>query len=76
VQDTVPPLITAVPAGGTYGGNQSIVLNANEPATIHFTTDGTTPTTSSPVYSGPIPMASMTLQYLGQDTAGNTSAVA
>lgn len=36
-------------AAGTYAGPQRILLNTVTPqATIHFTTDGTTPTTSSP----------------------------
>lgn len=41
------------PAPGTYAASQSIAIACATPgATIHFTTDGTTPTTSSPVYAG------------------------
>jgi Chitobiase/beta-hexosaminidase C-terminal domain/FG-GAP-like repeat len=75
IQDTTPPTITATPAG-TYGPSQTIVLSADEAATIYYTTDGSTPTTSSPLYSGPIAMATMTLTYFGVDTAQNASAVA
>ena len=50
--------ITQVPApqfslqGGAYDGVQSVELTCTmADATIHYTTDGTTPTTSSPIYS-------------------------
>ncbi|SEI53092.1 Repeat domain-containing protein [Arthrobacter sp. yr096] len=73
--DTAPPVVTVDPVGGTYAANKSVALSVNEAATIYVTTDGTTPTTSSPVYSGPIPLTSMTLKYFARDTAGNSSAV-
>jgi hypothetical protein len=74
--DTTPPVVSVDPAGGTYGPGKTISLSANEAATIYVTTDGTTPTTSSPVYSGPIALTSMTLKYFARDTAGNASTVA
>ncbi|TVU63472.1 hypothetical protein FQP90_10460 [Paenarthrobacter nitroguajacolicus] len=74
--DTAPPVVSVDPVGGTYGANKTITLSVNEAATVFVTTDGTTPTASSPVYSGPIPLTSMTLKYFARDTAGNTSAVA
>jgi len=75
--DTTPPVVSVDPAGGTYGANKTISLTVNEAATIYVTTDGTTPTTSSPVYSGPIALtSSMTLKYFARDTAGNSSTVA
>lgn len=73
--DTQPPVVSVDPAGGTYGSNKTINLSVNEAATIFITTDGTTPTTASTVYAGPIPLTSMTLKYFARDTAGNTSAV-
>jgi alpha-tubulin suppressor-like RCC1 family protein/chitodextrinase len=74
--DATPPVITASVLGGTYGVTQSVTLSADEPATIYFTLDGSTPTTSSAVYSTPIIIStSTTLKYFGKDAAGNASAV-
>jgi len=71
--DPVPPVTTASPAGGTYSSPQNVTLIANEPATIYYTTNGATPTTSSPVYSGPIPVSvTTTLKFFARDTAGNS----
>jgi hypothetical protein len=43
------------PAGGTYPLAKDVRLtSATAGATIHYTTDGSTPTTASPVYSSPL----------------------
>ncbi|WP_308636107.1 chitobiase/beta-hexosaminidase C-terminal domain-containing protein [Paenibacillus silvisoli] len=74
--DTTPPTVSALPAAGTYTSTQSVVLSANESATIYYTLDGTAPTTASAVYSAPISVgATTTLRYFGRDTAGNESTV-
>lgn len=48
-------------ASGTFIETFSLVITADDPASaIHVTTDGTLPTTASPVYSGPIAIAATT----------------
>jgi N-acetylneuraminic acid mutarotase len=52
-----PPAPSFNPPPGTYYGGQSVSISEAEPyATIYYTTDGTTPTSNSPVYSGAVPM--------------------
>ncbi len=49
------PAVTFSPAPGTYPTAQTVALaNTMAGATIYYTTDGTVPTTSSMVYTGPI----------------------
>jgi hypothetical protein len=46
---------TFSPAAGTYVGSVVVTIDDATPgATIHYTTNGSTPTPSSPVYVGPI----------------------
>ena len=46
------------PAGGTYTSDQSVVISCATPgATIHYTTDNSTPSASSPTYAAPISVA-------------------
>ncbi|MFL6307325.1 MAG: chitobiase/beta-hexosaminidase C-terminal domain-containing protein [Candidatus Sulfotelmatobacter sp.] len=46
---------TFSPAAGTYSSPQMVTISDTTPnVTIYYTTDGTIPTTSSAVYSGPI----------------------
>jgi hypothetical protein len=54
-----------------------MISDATAGATIYYTTNGTTPTTSSTVYSGAIPVASTeTLEAIATATGYSTSAVA
>ncbi|MEL7449136.1 MAG: chitobiase/beta-hexosaminidase C-terminal domain-containing protein [Pseudomonadota bacterium] len=41
------------PMGGTFSTDLTVSITASGTNTIHFTTDGSAPTTASPVYSGP-----------------------
>jgi hypothetical protein len=74
--DSTPPTLTINLIGGTYQGAQTIVLTASEPSNIYYTLDGSTPTTSSTVYSAPISIsASKTLKYFAVDNSGNASTI-
>jgi alpha-tubulin suppressor-like RCC1 family protein len=51
------PVLT--PGGGTYGAAQSVSMaTSTAGAVIHYTTDGSPPTTASAVYAGPIAVTS------------------
>lgn len=51
---SMTPQPSISPWGGTYGSGQTVSLTDSRPdATIYYTSDGTTPTVSSPVYTGP-----------------------
>ena len=76
VPDTRAPVVSATPGAGTYDVGQQVSLSADEPASIFYTTDGSTPTTSSTRYTSPIVLnANVTLRFLAVDTAGNASTV-
>jgi len=68
VSDNIP--------GGTYVSSQSIILTPSRTATIYYTTDGSTPTSSSTKYTTAINVASsLTLKYLAVDSTGISSPV-
>ena len=74
--DLQVPTVIASPTGGVFTSPQSVTLIASEPATVYYTTDGTDPTTSSPVYSSPISIAATaTLKFFARDGAGNSGPI-
>ena len=72
---TATPAFT--PAAGTYLAVQTVAMtDTTAGAAIYYTTDGTTPTTSSTLYSGPIQVASTkTLKALALAPGYTASAV-
>jgi N-acetylneuraminic acid mutarotase len=69
---------TFSPAAGTYISALSVAISsATTGATIYYTTNGTTPTASSTVYSGPITVSSTeTLEAIATASGYSTSPVA
>src|SRR5256712_1339969 len=59
VQPAAPP--TFSPPGGSFVGSVTVTLGtATSGATIYYTIDGSTPTTASSVYTGPVPLTTTT----------------
>jgi peptidoglycan/xylan/chitin deacetylase (PgdA/CDA1 family) len=79
--DTTAPATTISCNGSpcqssAYTSTVSVTLSATDTGTgvasTHYTTDGSTPTPSSPAYTGPFPVAqTTTVQYASWDNAGN-----
>lgn len=77
---TTPTVATPsfTPGAGTYTSAQNVTINdATAGATIYYTTNGTTPTTSSAVYGGAIPvMANEMIEAVAVLAGDTNSAVA
>ena len=71
------PVITVSPPAQTYLTPQQVVLQgSNRTDVIHYTTDGATPTASSPIYAGPIEIARpTTLMAFGINSAGDVGGI-
>lgn len=69
---------TFSPNPGSYTGAQTITISDTSPGvTIYYTTDGTTPTTASPKYPGPVTLsATTTLQAIAVGNGYATSLAA
>src|SRR2546422_5613155 len=64
---------TFSPGGGTYTGSVTVTISdATSGATIHYTTDGSTPTTSSPVYSSALTFNQTTTLKATAGASGRT----
>ena len=80
-EDTSAPTTRAEPAGGTFTGSVSVTLTCNDGngsgcASTHYTTDGSTPSRSSPRYTAPLTLqTTSTLKFFSVDVAGNVEAV-
>jgi len=68
---------TFSPVAGTYSSTQTVTISSVTPgATIYYTTNGSTPTTSSPVYGAPISVSSSeTIKAFAAETGFTSSAV-
>lgn len=76
--DTIPPVTTASPSGGTFLSQQPVTLSANETASIFYTLDGSDPATSSArvAYTGPFVLnGDTTMKFYAIDLAGNAETV-
>lgn len=69
---------TFSPAGGTYASAQTVTITTSTSgASIRYTIDGSTPTGSSTLYSGPISVpSSRTINAIGIKSGSTNSAVA
>ena len=84
--DTQAP-ITALNCDGsacastTYNGSTTVALSAKDPGgsgvqATYYTTDGSAPTTASPVFTAPFTISqTTTFKFLSVDNSGNTEAV-
>ncbi|AKJ07454.1 chitobiase/beta-hexosaminidase-like protein [Archangium gephyra] len=81
VIDTVKPTVAATPAGGLYRSAQDITLTCTDNSggsgcdSIHYTTDGSLPTTGAPVYTALRLSTNTALKFVAVDKVGNVSAV-
>jgi len=65
------------PNGGEFEGTQDVTITAEDGCTIYYTTDGTTPTTSSTQYTGVFAIdAACTVKAIAVNADGEESTVA
>ena len=75
-KDSRTPVVMAYPPGGTYAGPQTVTLAANKDGAIYYTLNGSTPSASSTMYTGPLTIpAPATLKYIAIDPFNIPSAV-
>jgi hypothetical protein len=78
VKDTIAPgAPTANVAPGSYPSARSVALSAERGATIHYTTNGSDPTSTSKTFGDAIAVGqTQTVKAVAVDAAGNTGPVA
>jgi hypothetical protein len=68
---------TVSPAGGMYSSTQNVTLEGASDTTVRYTTDGTDPTSGSPLYTGPITLSApstTTIQARAFTSCGSSAA--
>ena len=77
ITDTSPPTVNTDLKGGSYYYYPlKISLTTDKPGKIYYTLDGTSPTTSSTGYTGPITLnTSKTLKFIAIDSSGTLSQI-
>ena len=80
VPDTTAPDSVANPIGATFSSSISVVLSKSDDSdpnpTIYYTTNGTTPTTTSFIYTDPITLNIDTvIKFFARDASGNTETI-
>lgn len=74
--DITKGTVTMSPDGGSLSAVASLTMTGSETGTIYYTTDSSTPTTSSSVYSSPLSiMTGKTVKAFLVDSAGNSGDV-
>lgn len=66
--DTTRPVATVTPRSGIYTDTVTVVFDTSEPATIHYTTDGSRPTLDSPTVDAGALRSTTPVLRLGETT--------
>ena len=70
------PSVIASPPGGTYNKEKAVRLTSDAPSKIYYTTDGSTPTTLSHIYTHKISISqTTTLKFFAVDRKGHAGLV-
>ncbi|WP_422661720.1 chitobiase/beta-hexosaminidase C-terminal domain-containing protein (plasmid) [Paenibacillus sp. EC2-1] len=76
VAASLPPVLMITPKQGIYSDDTKIALQLDQTGKIYYTTDGSSPTTSSTEYKTPINLSSdMTIKALGVNDRSEQSNV-
>lgn len=75
-EDTDPPIMGISPATASYKESITVEVTTNKRANVYYTLDGSTPSTSSSIYKGPVTIeTSKTFKAIAVDMAGRASEV-